>query len=213
MLRFTIFRIPVQVQPWFWLTMGLIGLLITNPKNGAGLVYLALFMLAGFISVLVHELGHALTGKAFGAPTRIEMFAFGGAALFPANLFSRKQSFLVTAAGPAIQIVLGFLALGLSAIVEIPNPAGEFFLKFLGIISIFWALLNLIPVIPLDGGQLMATVLGPGRRESALKVSMVAAIVAGLAGLAMAKMIIFPVFLGMMAHQNWKELQRLKGRP
>lgn len=207
MLRFSLFGIPVVIQPWFWITLALIGGALGAHSSDA-IMRVMLFVLAGFVSILVHELGHALTGKAFGAPTQITLMAFGGFASFPANAFTRTQDFLVTAAGPAIQLLLAGLVFGLSLFIELPNAAAAYFVTVLIGISIFWALLNLVPVIPLDGGRLMAALLGPARRLQALKISMIAAII--IAALMFRYSILFPILLGLMAYQNWQELQHYR---
>ena len=77
MIHFSLFRIPIQVQPFFWITLALIGgaLRADSPER---ILFTALFVLAGFISVLVHELGHALTARRFGAYPEIVLQAFGG---------------------------------------------------------------------------------------------------------------------------------------
>lgn len=206
MVRFSIFGIPVEVQPWFWLTLALIGG-INDAGTPDGLLRLLLFVLAGFISVLVHELGHALTGKRFGAATAITLHAFGGYATFPAGRFTRGQDFLVTAAGPAIQLVLGGIFLAILKSDTDFAPMGVVFLRALAGISIFWAILNLIPVIPLDGGRLMASILGPRKIVLTLKVSMAIAIAASALMLYFNIGLIFPILLGFMAYQNWQELQ------
>lgn len=209
MIRFSLFGIPVEIQPWFWLTMGLIGS-INGGNDPEGLLMIGLFMIAGFVSILVHELGHALTGRAFGAPTAIVLHAFGGFAVFPSARFTRWQDILVTAAGPAVQIALGGLAFLVLTRVELPNIQIERLFFFLMSISIFWAILNLIPVIPLDGGRLMASFLGPRRGALALQISLVAAIVAAGLLLMFTRSIIFPVFLVAMAYQNWREFQHYR---
>lgn len=206
MVRFSIFGIPVEVQPWFWLTLALIGG-INDAGTPDGLLRLLLFVLAGFISVLVHELGHALTGKRFGAATAITLHAFGGYATFPAGRFTRGQDFLVTAAGPAIQLVLGGIFLAVLKSGTTFAPMGVVFIKALAGISIFWAILNLIPVIPLDGGRLMASILGPRQITLTLKISMIIAIASSALFLYFNIGIIFPILLGFMAYQNWQELQ------
>jgi len=212
MVRFSIFGIPVEIQPWFWLVLGLFGSNYADGSSAAGVMTVAVFVLAGFLSVFVHELGHALTGKAFGAATAITLHAFGGYATFPAGRFTRGQDFLVTAAGPAIQIVLGIVGYLVLRFVPIPGEFGRLFFFFLFWISIFWAVLNLIPVIPLDGGRLMASILGPRRIGVALQVSLVAAIVVGGLMMKFTASLFFPIMLGMMAYQNWQEYQRLRGR-
>lgn len=209
MLRFSLFGIPITVQPWFWVTLAFLGNAL-NIRSSDDLLQVALFIIAGFVSILVHELGHALTGKSFGAPTQITLIAFGGYAAFPANAFSRKQDFVVTAAGPFVQAVLGGVML--VALIFIPGlpPLIQSFLGSLVLISLFWAVLNLVPVIPLDGGRLMAAILGPARRHLCLKISMIAAIVIGLLMLQQTGSFLFPVFLGFMAYQNWQELQHYR---
>jgi len=205
MVRFSIFGIPVEIQPFFWLILGIFGMIVVDATSPAGLLGVALFVLAGFLSILVHEFGHAFAGKAFGSPTAIVLHSFGGLAAFPADAFTRLQHLIVIGAGPGVQIALGLLAL--VALPFAPSEALSLFLQWLAGISIFWALLNLIPVIPLDGGQLLATALGPGRERLSLEISIAFAILAGIGLLIFFKAIIFPIFLGMMAWQNYQQLQ------
>ena len=83
MFRFTIFGIPVQVEPLFWLVMAYIGGGFYALKSNSPAAYtgVLLFMMAGFISVLGHELGHALVGwKRGGGRVWIKLWAFGGLA-------------------------------------------------------------------------------------------------------------------------------------
>jgi membrane-associated protease RseP (regulator of RpoE activity) len=206
MVRFSLFGIPIEIQPWFWLTLALVGG-IGEAGTPAGLLALLLFVLAGFISVLVHELGHALTGRHFGAQTAITLHAFGGYATFPVGKFTRLQDFLVTAAGPAIQLALGGIFFLLWAFGPDFSEHGQMFIGNMTWISIIWAILNLIPVLPLDGGRLMASTLGPRRIELTLQLSLVVGIVGAGLLLMFTKNPLFPIFLGMMAYQNWQELQ------
>ncbi|MES2660971.1 MAG: M50 family metallopeptidase [Verrucomicrobiota bacterium] len=206
MFRFSIFGIPVEVQPFFWITLVIIGGAI-GADSAAEIFRIVLFVLAGFISVLVHELGHALTARSFGAQSRITLQAFGGYAAYSGVRMTRWQSFLVTAAGPGIQVALGLLVL-----VLFPYAAGSsldvrYFLRILMFISFFWAILNLLPVLPLDGGQMLNAALGPARIKITLWTSIIVAIVAGLAMFVNTGSIIFPIFLGMFA---WQAFQALK---
>lgn len=207
MVRFKLFGIPIEIQPFFWITLAIFGGALRASTSDA-LLQVCLFILAGFLSILVHELGHALTGKAFGAPTAITLQAFGGFASFPPNAFSRGQDIIVTAAGPAIQIALGGLFFFIARFYKAPSEAITVFIYYVFIISIFWALINLIPVIPLDGGRLMAAILGPSREAISLKISIVAAIIGGIVMFKIIGSFIFPIFLGMMAYQNWQALQQ-----
>jgi stage IV sporulation protein FB len=200
MLHFSIFGIPVHVQPFFWITMALIGgaFTATTPES---ILLLVLFILAGFISILVHELGHALTLK-----------AFGGFAAYPGGRLSRKQSFLVTAAGPAIQLLLAGLAF--ATLVYVPaihqNPNVGYFFLILVRISMFWALLNLLPILPLDGGQLLNSALGPSRIKITLWVTIIVSVSVAAYMLFRSgfRDLIFPIFLASFAFQAFQALRQ-----
>ena len=128
MLRFSILGIPVQVQFWFWITMAFIGGGL-HAANSTEILLVVVFMFAGFLSILVHEMGHALMIRKYGLPTSITLQAFGGFASYPAGRLDRKQSFIVTAAGPGVQFILGLLLIGLARVLNIPE--GSLFGPFL----------------------------------------------------------------------------------
>lgn len=213
MVRFRIFGIPVEVQPWFWLMLAIFGG-IDKIGNPDALLYLCLFILAGFVSILVHELGHALVGKAYGADPEISLNLMGGLAAFPAGRFTRKQDFLVTAAGPFVQILLGLAAFAVLLVFkeQLTGKPLSYFFSILMVISFFWAILNLVPVLPLDGGRMLHAILGPSRVRITLWISIVSAIVCGILLLMRMGTIIFPIYLGMFAYQSWQALQQLPRR-
>ena len=212
MLRFQLFGIPIEIQPWLWVTLAIFGGAF-RPLSPEALLGIGLFMVAGAFSLLVHELGHALTIRRFGAPTRIVLHAFGGYALHPAGIFDRRRQFLVSAAGPGLQLLLGGAAAAVFYLVPLPTVYVQILVGNLFVISIFWAVLNLVPVIPLDGGQMMAAILGNQRRSLALRVSMITAIcIAGLMFLN-TRSFLFPIFLGMFAWQNFQELKITAASP
>lgn len=211
MIRFSLFGIPVRVHPFFWLTLAIIGgaLWADSPE---AIFRILLFLLAGFISILVHELGHALTARKFGARSEIVLQAFGGYAAYSGVRMTRPQSFMITAAGPAVQIVLGLAVL--IAIPNLPelNQNALYFLLVLYWISLVWALLNLLPVLPLDGGQMLNAVLGPERIKTTLWVSLIVAATAGLLLFLLFKSILALIFMGMFAWQAWQALRENRWR-
>jgi membrane-associated protease RseP (regulator of RpoE activity) len=77
-------------------------------------------------------------------------------------------------------------------------------------ISVVWAVLNLVPVLPLDGGQMLHAVLGPERVKITLWVSILCAVTLGAAAWIFLKMLIFPILLGFFAYQSWQRLQGLR---
>lgn len=207
MLRFSIFGIPVLVHPFFWLTLAIIGGAL-NASTPDAIFRLLLFVLAGFISILVHELGHALTARKFGAWSEIVLQAFGGYASYSGVRLTRPQTFAVTAAGPLVQIVLGgAVFLSLPHVHDKIAPNALSFLVDLAWISLVWAVLNLLPVLPLDGGRLLDAILGPRRVRITLWTTVITATVVGLGLLAVTGSILFPIFMGMFAWQAWKTLR------
>lgn len=206
MIRFSLFGIPVAIEPFFWITLVILGG-ASGADNAAEILNIGLFVIAGFISILVHELGHALTARSFGAHSRITLQAFGGYAAYTGVSLSRWQSFLVTAAGPGVQILLGLAVYFLMRFLPNLSEQGATFLYTLVLISFFWAILNLLPVVPLDGGQMLNAALGPARIKITLWISIIVAIVAAFAMFTKTGSIIFPIFLGMFA---WQAFQALK---
>lgn len=211
MFRFTIFGIPVEVHPFFWITLVFISG-ARGASNPSDMFRIVLFVLAGFISILIHELGHALTARKFGAYSRISLQAFGGYAAYSGARLTRLQSFLVTAAGPAIQILLGITVYFL--IRKLPGISDHafYFLVRLMEISIVWAVINLLPVLPLDGGQMLNAVLGPQRIRITLWVTIIVSVLVGLILFEKTDSILFSVFLGIFAWQAWQALQQNRWR-
>jgi stage IV sporulation protein FB len=211
MIRFTLFGIPVLVQPFFWITLAVLGGAL-HADSAAAILDIGLFLIAGFISVLVHELGHALTARKFGAYSEITLQAFGGYAAYSGVRLTRPQSFAVTAAGPLVQIALGLaLYFSLPYLPQI-NREAAYFLVTLIWISIAWAVLNLLPILPLDGGQMLNAILGPERIRITLWVTVVCAIIVAILLFQRTGSFIFPIFLCMFAWQAWQALRENQWR-
>lgn len=172
-LRFRLFQIPVRVHPMFWLSSAFL------VWNGDNLLQTALGILCLFVSVLVHELGHAAVIRHYGVSSEIVLYFFCGYAT--SSHFPFRKSIAVSAAGPAAGLLLGVIVylLGRFALPLIPAELPEVFyvwqmLIFAGLIV---NVLNLVPCLPLDGGQIMAAFVrqyGPRGRSNAeliLKIS------------------------------------------
>ncbi len=148
-------RIPIFIHPFFWLIAGFIGFI-----NSQSLVGTLVWIGVVFISILVHELGHALTALAFQRPARIDLVAFGGITSYPIGNLSYKKQFLIVFNGPFFGFLLFLLANYLTTFPFFHNSSLLFFtLRIMVFVNFFWTLLNLLPVIPLDGGQLLRIVL------------------------------------------------------
>lgn len=176
-----------------------------HAANSQAIIEVFVFMLAGFLSILLHELGHAWTIRKYGLPTSITLQAFGGYASYPAGRLDRRQSFIVTAAGPAIQLLLGVFLIVLARNIAIPE--GSLMRPFLGDliwVSILWSILNCLPVYPLDGGQMLAAVLGPHKKHYVHLISAIVAVAIGVGGYFRFGTILLPVFMAFFAWQNWQ---------
>lgn len=212
MLSFRIFNIPVHVQPWFWLTLFLIGGGLRVGNDPREWLLPLMFIVAGFISILVHELGHALMIKKYGLPTEIHLIAFGGYATFPQGYLSRKQSFLVTAAGPGLQVCLGFAALLFWNYAPVtPLSLMNNLLDDLIKVSFAWAILNCLPVYPMDGGQMLSAILGPQRQHTTYMIGFITALAIGIISFVLLQALLLTIFMGFFAYQNWKNYQSARG--
>ncbi len=172
-LSFRVGPVPVRVQASFFLT----ALLLGWQPGPHGLERLFLWSVVVFFGVLAHEMGHAAAALAFGYRPRIELYLFGGVTWWEAEAgASTARTVLVTLAGPATGIVLGGLAwLGALhwAAPLPPGSAGAFLLERFVWVNLGWGLLNLLPILPLDGGVVFAASvehLLPGRGRMAARL-------------------------------------------
>ncbi len=109
MIRFTVFGVPVEIQPWFWITAALLGG-ATHVQTRDQLLGVLVFMVVATLSILVHEFGHALTGRKLGGgAAHIVLWALGGLAYNQGGRFTRWQRFWMIFMGPGA----GFLLLAL----------------------------------------------------------------------------------------------------
>ena len=215
MLRFRLFGFPVTVQPLHWLILAFCsgGLLQLNDRET--LLYILLFMVAGFLSLLIHELGHALTMRRFGCrQVAIVLHGMGGEARYQGGQFSRGQDILVSLAGPVLQATCGIAVLFLMA----PGkgnwpPILDQLIPSFVIISLFWPILNLVPVYPLDGGRILHGILGPRRIQLTLQISIIVAIVVGVLGPHFLGTYLFSIFMVFSVVENYKALKLLKTSP
>jgi Zn-dependent protease len=134
------------------------------------------------LAVLVHELGHALVAKTTGAHPQIALAGFGGVTMYtPPGPVSRARSLCISLAGPGVGLVVGagLVVVRLAVADSLVRGTWQDFALTIGIWTcIGWSVLNLLPVLPLDGGQAMRELL-PGspqvRHERAAGVSVVVA--------------------------------------
>ena len=207
MLRFSLFGFPITIHWMFWLNTALLGGAI-GASTPAEMRALVAFMIAAFLSVLIHELGHASVMRKFGdRNVQVVLYAFGGYAQ-GSRWFSRWQDILLTAAGPGLQIAAGLAVHFLLGILEPSISWFTYLAAQFVFVSIFWAILNLVPILPLDGGRLCSAITGKPRL--ALRISLVTAIVLAAGFLYLGYGLFTPIFFGMLAYNNWQQLQQAR---
>ena len=106
MLRFSLFGFPIKIHWIFWVFAVLISPYTAIANEPIHFQMIAVWVFVVFVSVLVHELGHAFAFKYFGGRPSILLQAFGGLAS-SSGYFSRKQHIIISAAGPAAGLLLG----------------------------------------------------------------------------------------------------------
>ena len=167
-------RIPLAIHPFFWVFAGLIGWLSSGTLLGM-FVWIGII----FVSVVIHEFGHALTAVCFKQKARIQLIALGGVTMFEGPKLKFWQQFLITFNGPLFGFFLFLIA---TALLHFSWP--PLFLKILKVTqlaNLFWTVVNLLPVLPLDGGQLLRIVLEAIFGVKGFKASLlVGAIIAAL---------------------------------
>jgi stage IV sporulation protein FB len=198
-ITFRLLGFPVTIHPIAWLVLGFLVLsdAARGPQAFVGGLIWALVL---FVSILVHELGHAVVARHFGlGPVQIELLGFLGFARYQRRA-THGRAMLVTAAGPGAGMILGLLSLGLLIGLSVSglaegaapmNPLGLTLslLEYLALINIVFSIFNLLPMRPLDGGNLLDSGLmwlgmAPGRVDRVVAVvSIVFAVLCGLAAM------------------------------
>lgn len=222
-LNFVIFGFPVRIAWTFWIGAVVIGHSFASMFDGGlrelspGIFPLLLLWTAClFVSILVHELGHAFAFRYYGMDSSIVLYHFGGLAI-PSSMRSRGEAgfvnafspprlseladLLIAVAGPVAQLLSAFVLAGtvrafgyqVAAFESMPFPLSQLSRVFDGqpiqsvalltlvffyvFPSVLWALLNLVPVFPLDGGRVMRSLvlLSGDRSDTWLWISLISA--------------------------------------
>ena len=177
------FGIPV------YLDFSLIILLILFVMDFGSFVYGLSFALALALSIVAHELGHALTARSFGYHTRdITLSLLGGCASLIALPRKAWQEFLTALAGPLVSFALAAIGFFTLFFFPIENHWLRFALVYLMWLNLMLGGFNLLPGFPLDGGRIFRSVLRaflsrPKATFVAMWVGRVFAILLGLSGL------------------------------
>lgn len=231
--NFEIFGIPCRVHPFFWLLALMLG--IRGNSSQGVLIWVSVV----FVSVLVHELGHAFTIRYFGWSPRVVLHSFGGLAIYDPS-FSPWQSgsgrrarrttatqILISLAGPGAGFVLATLVVALLFLTKHELPFyffgtvvtigsgtdlfGPLYLiaMFLLEVNIYWGILNLMPIYPLDGGQVARELFVANSHDGgrkALQLSLATAVVLAALCLVRFDQFYLAIMFGYMGYMNYQQL-------
>jgi len=246
-LNFKLFGFPVRVHPFFWVIAVFLGPWHNPFGKGSPVQPMLLWIVALFISILVHELGHALVQRAFGYRPWIVLYGMGGLACYnPADGYRARGSdswrqVLISVAGPGAGFVLALLVIGIVAIgsgqlIEF-RLGGTFGIRISAIpvqsemlwwfiycmigISLVWGLINLLPVYPLDGGNIARELLLKVNPQEGISQSLKMSVFTGIAVAALVlvrdvraaggnfdvRMLWVPALFGYLAYMSYVTLQ------
>ncbi len=233
-LRFSIAGIPVTVHPLFWLIALLLG-------SSGDILLVPIWVAVIFVSILVHELGHALAFRRYGQRSQIVLH-FAGGLTIPEPVYwgsgyanvslTPNQHIFVSLAGPGAGFLLaglviavvtalggsvittwlfGFIPLPLNARLPFGGQVLAVVVTMLLWVNIFWGLINLVPVFPLDGGHVSRNVLlqadpVDGVRKS-LWISVIAGGLVAVAGFILFRSLFMALMFGLLAFQSYQALR------
>ncbi len=228
-LNFRVLGIPVRVHPLFWLVT-LFMKPAASPKAAA------IWVFAVFVSILIHELGHAIVARACGFAPWIVLHGFGGLAIYQPTYHNWKRQVLISLAGPGagfffaafiaaafraaghrVSVEFGFPFLLDISVADISNRNLDVLVQSLFFINIWWGLINLLPVIPLDGGQISRELFVAGCRYPqtgvirALQLSLLTGGLIAIFAFVELHSFYIGLLFGFFAYQSFSALQTYSG--
>lgn len=258
-LHFNVFGFPVRVHPFFWLAAVVLG--ASGATGNDAVIQLMIWILVLFVSILVHELGHAFAMRFYGQPARIVLYMMGGLAIpdrdspwsmgsspwQPMSQFGNSgrgssnrtahaplSRIVIAFAGPAAGFCLAAVVIGVGMLMQwgafefrfqnlpyffvwianVPNAYLNSAIAIALYINIFWGLVNLLPIFPLDGGQISRELFQQSDPWNgvlkSLWLSVVAAAVVAVWGLSQQSMFLAIMF-GMLAFSSYTAIQQIGG--
>lgn len=199
-LRFRVGPVPVSIHVSTPIVLALLG-----PGLG-DLAALAVWILVGILSILIHELGHAVVVRLAGGEPHVDLQWLGGLTRYrpTERLRTRWWSVAVSLAGPATGIAIGFALLWLERVVTVTQPLLRLAVDYGYFVSFVWAVFNLLPLLPLDGGQALRALLpGSPAQRTRWAAGVGTAVGVAVVGLAVwVDQVFVALFVGLLTWQN-----------
>lgn len=147
--------IPIYGTVWLAIMIGFFAL----KAFMEGSLWALIWILVLFVSVLLHELGHAFAARRCGSRVlRITLHIFGGLIEHTGGATWRQRVF-ISLAGPAVNVVLGAIAIGALLVFQTSAGLNHDVLLAFAVVNVVLMLFNVLPIYPLDGGQVARNLL------------------------------------------------------
>jgi Zn-dependent protease len=202
--------IPIRISPFFWIVTLALGWGDGEPQGILTWVGCVTF------SIIVHEMGHALTNRFFGRNPAIVLHGMGGLCFSEGGYLAPWKRILVLFNGPMAGFLIYGLILAITSQTEVRSSLWIEILNNLIFINFFWGIVNLIPIWPLDGGQIMGVILQKiSLRRGQELTHGFSLVVASLGAIYLYQSTqdIYPTFLlGLFAFNNFQMLQIMNNR-
>jgi stage IV sporulation protein FB len=203
-------KIPIRIHPFFWVLAALIGWL-----NSQSIPITLLWIVVITVSILVHEYGHGIASLKFGQRCRIELVGLGGVTYRQGPQLNWWKNSIIVLSGPFAGVLLGILSFVILKTVSITNPMILSLLDIFLWVNIVWSIFNLLPVFPLDGGQLLKILLeaawGVRGMRIALWIGIVLATIGAVAAFAIGFIFMGVIFfiLAFESYRSWNSSSQL----
>lgn len=172
-MQFRLGSIPVRIRGPFLFMAVVLGAQYQDPA------VIAIWVAVVFFSVLVHELGHALVGRAFGLTPQIELHGMGGTTSWVNGRdVGNARAMAISVAGPFAGFGIAALLFAAKRLGYAPgNPLALIAFTMALQINFIWGIFNLAPMLPLDGGNVMRSflnIVSRGRGEKPARIVSIA---------------------------------------
>ncbi len=250
-LHFNCFGFPVRIAWGFWIVAAVLGwgwsgmmddIAIGQKTDSPGApMLLVVWIAALWLSILIHELGHAIAMRFYGIRSRIVLYHFGGLAISDSfgawdgarrGRVEPREQIVISLAGPAAQLALALVVWLIGLQLDVRMELSGWINRFIGVEiaepdypkssivlyalfdailypSTAWAILNLAPILPLDGGQIMRSGLMLTRARDPVRAAHIVSIgVGALLGIYfMQSGEMFGLMFLLFAANNWQAMQ------